>query len=309
MGNTQVKVRRPAIFREFASASATNVPNSATESFTAEVREEWIDGRRVISSTPYTFPVDPDFMDLNDMNHYSFRKMLNGKNYNAPLKNPKRILDVGAGNGTWIKEMALEFPKAKLFAIDLVEDMYNKAKAATNISWEVGNILEPTRFDTGYFDYVHMRMIIGAIPTPKMPSVCNELYRITKKGGWVTVMDPTNVIHSAGPHMKEWANLLCELCKRSGVNPYVALDYEQYLKNAGFSEVKVIKFNRGAGSWAGDLGAILVDTMMRLTLMMTVMLPDLLTPEAAIRLNQEAFGEECNMHHTECEWIMINARK
>ena len=45
--------------------------------------------------------------------------MLGGKTHLAPIKKPKRILDVGTGTGSWAIDIAEEFPDAEIIGNDL----------------------------------------------------------------------------------------------------------------------------------------------------------------------------------------------
>jgi ubiquinone/menaquinone biosynthesis C-methylase UbiE len=306
MGNVQIKVRRPAIFREFINPSSINLNN---DSLNSVLHEEWVDGRRVISSSPYTFPVDPDFMDTSDMQHYINRKTLSGKNYLGKLKNPKRILDAGTGSGMWAKDMGREFPKAKVYALDMVEDMFNKAKCPPNVVWEVANLFDGTRFDNNYFDYVHQRLLIGAIPDDKIQGIVNDYFRITKRGGTCCLVDPGNIIRNVGPKMQRWHDLLQAMCVRAGVNYRMAQCYEQFMREAGFVDIKVATFYLDIGGWAGDMGAVYADVLMRLTLMFPLMIPDLISHEEVITLNQEAFGEELNHTHPGMQFVYVTGKK
>ena len=40
-----------------------------------------------------------------DLQYELLRRVYSGKTYFAPLKSPKRILDIGTGTGTWPIEM------------------------------------------------------------------------------------------------------------------------------------------------------------------------------------------------------------
>lgn len=313
MGNAQVKVRRPDAFRQFlSSSSSTNLssPSSSTNSVNTsqEHKEEWIDGRRVVSSSTYTFPVDPDFMDLTDVSHYTFRVLL-GKNYLPPLKNPKKILDIGAGNGLWAKEMALEFPKAKIYALDMVEDMFNKRNSPDNVLWELGNILEGSHYDDNCMDFVHVRFLIGAIPSAKLSIMCDELFRVCRRGGYVAMADPSNVLIRPGPRFAEWHKFMQELCVRGGFHHHIALMYEQALMKAGFVDAKVVKVPVHIGEWAGDVGSLQAENMMRLGLILPVMLPELLTQDEAVKFNQDVFAQEVNHYRSGMEYVYVWAKK
>jgi len=250
-------------------------------------------------------------MDMNDLNHYCHKKIHNGKNVVWPYfpKNPKRILDVGTGSGLWAKDMAKEYPKCTVHGLDMMEDIINKIGAPDNVVWDIANILERTPYPDNYFDFIHFRYMIGGIPEAKMQAVCDEMFRITKRGGSITMIDPTNIFINEGPLHKKWHNTLLELCYRLGINCFIPAKYEECFLQAGYKETHVLKYTRAKGNWGGDLGAILADVAMRMTLMMPIMAPDLITPEEAVKLNQDCMAEEVNQYRTEAEYVYVSGKK
>jgi hypothetical protein len=117
------------------------------------------------------------------------------------------------------------------------------------------------------------------------------------------------VLHNAGPKFKEWFRLMEALCARAGVHPQLALQYEAIMHNAGFVEVKVKKFKRRLGSWAGEMGSVSVDAMKQLCLIFPIMMPDLITEDQAIDYNATVFDDEVNTYHSALEWVYVMGKK
>src|SRR5579871_791547 len=84
----------------------------------ASRRWAWLGGRRVLRTSPYVFPKDIAEGGRLDLQHHLL-KVAVGKNYRAPLRQPRSILDVGCGTGIWCREMALEFKQARVVGFDV----------------------------------------------------------------------------------------------------------------------------------------------------------------------------------------------
>src|SRR6266851_3835419 len=70
-------------------------------------------GRRHVTGIPYALPKDLQEISRLDFQHYIYRNVLRG-NFLVPLTDPTAILDVAAGTGIWGKEMAQQFPQARV---------------------------------------------------------------------------------------------------------------------------------------------------------------------------------------------------
>jgi ubiquinone/menaquinone biosynthesis C-methylase UbiE len=103
-----------------------------------------------------------------------------GTNFSAPVKDllsmkqykrksdsswvqdipPPRVLDIACGNGTWILEMATEFPESQFYGIDIAASYPHTVKPA-NAFFSQCDVLQTNGlpFPENYFDYIHMRQV------------------------------------------------------------------------------------------------------------------------------------------------------
>ena len=150
-----------------------------------------VGGREHALGIPYVLPRDLEEMNRLDFQHYVLRQAFKG-NFLAPIENPRAILDVGTGTGRWAREVATVFPNANVVGLDLnIPPVDEKAEAGgeelrpPNYAFAPGNILEGLPFADASFDFVHMRLLVLAMPHDRWPFVVNELIRVTRPGGWV----------------------------------------------------------------------------------------------------------------------------
>lgn len=64
-------------------------------------------------------PNDEREQDRLDLQHHSFKVMLSGKLYLAPIKSPSRVLDLATGTGIWAIEFAQENTGSTVIGTDL----------------------------------------------------------------------------------------------------------------------------------------------------------------------------------------------
>lgn len=59
----------------------------------------------LLTTSVYPFPNDEQELDRLDMQHHIWKQINDNKLHFAPLRDPKRILDIGTGSGIWPIEM------------------------------------------------------------------------------------------------------------------------------------------------------------------------------------------------------------
>ncbi|KAF8808331.1 S-adenosyl-L-methionine-dependent methyltransferase [Phlegmacium glaucopus] len=147
------------------------------------------DGRlfpSIASLTPYPFPVDTPEQDRQDLIHQMLKQAI-GANYVGPVLDvlapetgrQKMVLDLCAGKGKWVMEMAEEFPRVHFRGIDIVPiaTQYPLPK----VQFEVQDVNTNYRWREGTFDLVHARSVSMAVRD--YPSILQEVARVLCPGG------------------------------------------------------------------------------------------------------------------------------
>ncbi|KAI9312875.1 S-adenosyl-L-methionine-dependent methyltransferase, partial [Dichotomocladium elegans] len=171
-----------------------------------------INGRRYLTSPDARFfsPVDEDESDRLVIMHFLLKYAF-GCSFKAPIGDRLRgrdrcqILDIGCGPGTWVLEMASDFPNAEFFGVDLVR-MYPSAIKPSNAKFLQHDILNSLPFPDGSLDYVHMRMMLCNLTQAQTLHLLSEINRVLKPGGFVELMDVEYRVERAGPLNEELLN-------------------------------------------------------------------------------------------------------
>jgi ubiquinone/menaquinone biosynthesis C-methylase UbiE len=229
---------------------------------TAERRFQWLGGRRHMADAPYVLPSDDQEINRLDFQHYMLRYALRG-NYAAPLNRPLSILDVGCGTGRWAMEMASIFPDANVVGTDLVLPKAdgNASLGAglvarpENVTFVQGNVLEGLPFAEGSFDFVHMRLLLFAIPADRWPQVTRELVRVTRPGGWVESVE-TGAQQNGGPAMDQLVAWITQASVRRGVDPSLGPHVGELLAAAGLVDLQRRDVALPVGRYGGRLGTM-----------------------------------------------------
>ncbi|KAF8798072.1 S-adenosyl-L-methionine-dependent methyltransferase [Phlegmacium glaucopus] len=138
-------------------------------------------------NTSYLLPVDQDEVKRSDIHHRLLQFVFSGRNYIGPVKKAlqfgqhRRVLDLGTGSGSWAIDIADEFPRAEVIAIDL---------APIQPQFELCDLDQwPLPYPDAYFDFIHARSI--HIGIHNYPRFLHELARLLRPGGLVLLVEPT----------------------------------------------------------------------------------------------------------------------
>ncbi|TFY73381.1 hypothetical protein EWM64_g10632 [Hericium alpestre] len=110
---------------------------------------------------------------------------MGGKISFAPLANPQRILDVGAGSGAWAILAAKQFPQAEVVAVDMAP--FPDRPVPPNLKSQQLNLIDPLPFDRESFDVVHIRFVLEHLSTAR--DVLTRINDLVKPGGWLLLED------------------------------------------------------------------------------------------------------------------------
>lgn len=159
-------------------------------------RWAWLSGRRILTDTPYVLPKDPAEGDRLDLQHHLLQVVIR-RNYHAPVRSPRSILDVATGTGIWGRELAQQFPRAQVIGIDIdrtpleraLERLGPNGRFPENFRFQEADVLKGLPFENERFDFVHSRLMIGFVPWNQWPSVVADMARVTRRGGYVEIVE------------------------------------------------------------------------------------------------------------------------
>jgi ubiquinone/menaquinone biosynthesis C-methylase UbiE len=248
------RVSKPSIPADGASSQAV--------ALTRTVR-----GRTHVRGIPYALPRDFEEMSRLDFQHFVLRQAFKG-NFLAPVENPRAILDVGTGTGRWAREVATVFPSANVIGLDLnAPPVDEKARAGEeealprNYAFVSGNILEGLPFADASFDFVHMRLLILALPHDRWPFVVSELIRVTRPGGWVESVEvPAD--EQGGPAVDQIMAWVAAMLQRRGIDITDAVRVGGLLQAQGLVNVVSRRVEVPIGAHGGRIGKLMASDIL-----------------------------------------------
>lgn len=220
-----------------------------------------IGGRPHVVGVPYMLPADLQEINRLDFQHYLLRNAFRG-NYAAPLEYPGSILDVGTGTGRWAWEMATQFPQAHVVGLDIVPPPADvdartagPASRPPNYQFVQGNVLDGLPFLDGSFDFVHMRLMVLALPASRWPSVIGELARVTRAGGWVESVEYGGE-RNGGPAITQLMRWGTQAAALRGIDTAYSTQVGTLLRAAGLHQVHTQEVDLPLGAYGGRVGVM-----------------------------------------------------
>ena len=213
---------------------------SASKRYAAATRI--VQGRRFAAGVPYVLPKDMQEVNRLDFQHYMLRQVRRG-NFDAPVRQPHDVRDVGTGTGRWALEAALLWPDCNVIGLDVVPPPIDAGASEQNIRppnyvFVPGNILEGLPFNDASFDYVHQRMLVGALPRDRWPDGVRELLRVTRPGGWVELVEGGSA-RGGGPALDTLNAWRISAAANRGIDISMGAQIGSLLQTAGAADVVV----------------------------------------------------------------------
>ena len=193
-------------------------------------------------------------MERLDLELHAHTLLLGGEHHLAPLKDPKKILDVGTGTGLWAIEMADRFPNATVIGVDL--SPIQPEWVPDNLQFEIDDIESTWLWKPSTFDYIHSRLMISSISD--WNQLCKNAFDHLKPGGWLELqeLDPRVLsddgTHEQAPNHSSFINHIIEACKQLGRPISKYSEHKAFLEEAGFVDIEEHFFKVPINTWPRD---------------------------------------------------------
>ncbi|KAJ8654499.1 hypothetical protein O0I10_009805 [Lichtheimia ornata] len=117
------------------------------------------------------------------------------------------VLEIGCGQGSWIIDMATQFPKADFHGVDTSLPAMPTDAKRNNAYFKVHKCRqEPLSFADDTFDYIHMRMLLCRFTHPEWVRLLREIMRVLKPGGYLEIVDLDYTVKRAGSRGNDLIN-------------------------------------------------------------------------------------------------------
>ncbi|CAI2167122.1 16122_t:CDS:2, partial [Funneliformis geosporum] len=253
----------PSISSDNTITTLATLASSSSETFRFE------NGRRYVGDNTfrYLLPNDDEEIDRLQLQHYLLRYVWQN-NFSSPvneiLLSGADVLDVGCGPGTWILEMATEYPQSRFIGIDIAPIFPSEIKPF-NATFQKLDVTYRLPYDDDTFDFIHIRLMFVALrENDWKETVFPELFRILKPGGYIESHEFDFNIVNSGPNMTCLVNGFAQYFKGENVNIFVCPLIPGFLQEANFININVINQSAKYGSWDGRFGKFAIDDFLML---------------------------------------------
>jgi len=224
--NSSVASSRTSVDVSMRSASPVPSVFSVTSSMRAQAyRQEYGRGLNNYSDV-YRLPADDEELERLNKQHEMFCKVMGRYPPDMPQImaddgfQVKAILDLGCGSGSWIMDMAREFPDCSAVAVDLVP--MQSLSMPQNCRSEVDDINLGLEHFYGDFNVVHCQLISSGIRD--YHGLINHISHVLRPGGLMdltefpfcfTGLDKKPIIPPAGSFHPPWTPLFMSYIRRA----------------------------------------------------------------------------------------------
>ncbi|KAF2094054.1 S-adenosyl-L-methionine-dependent methyltransferase [Rhizodiscina lignyota] len=210
-----------------------------------------------IQNRIYFVPVDDEEEERLQIQHRVFSALWEGRLFFPPLSYPRRILDLGYGQGEWAVAMAEQYENSQVTAVDIWHaDLPDQPDNLDCEHWNLNDPLTPT-YKRDHYDFIHSRCVSPGIKKDRWRSYVRDIYRLLRRGGWAQLVEYYFIVQSDNGRINDdnpisqWGT-----CYRRSMegdrDPRAGRHIRQLMRDSGFSDVQEQIFHVPIGSWHND---------------------------------------------------------
>ncbi|CAG8519265.1 15997_t:CDS:2 [Acaulospora colombiana] len=170
-----------------------------------------------------------------------------------------RVLDVGCGSGTWLLQLARDYPMNHYTGIDM-SPVFPTNTDLQNVEFVQADVLQGIPFDADSFDFVHIRFLNTAFTEQQWEEkVIPEVTRVTKPKRWLELCEFDIDGQSFGPASRRMVTTLTSYLASKGINGLISEEISEFLESMETLETVYTEERfSGLGKWAGHLGDLAI---------------------------------------------------
>jgi ubiquinone/menaquinone biosynthesis C-methylase UbiE len=150
-----------------------------------------------------------------------------------------RVLDVGCGTGRLLLQLAVAFPTARLFGLDLSSPYLARARRVARRARSLSLVAENAEempFADATFDATISTFLFHELPRPARTRVASEMFRVTASGGTIAILDSAQ--HRDGGELAPFLRRFPSTYHEPYFKGYLEHPLEGLLAEAGFVDVQ-----------------------------------------------------------------------
>ncbi|CAG8541244.1 10095_t:CDS:2 [Ambispora gerdemannii] len=173
------------------------------------------------------------------------------------------VLDIGCGPGTWILEMASEYPDAEFIGIDISPVYPSEVKPPKATFYEYNVLKRLPTIPDNTADYVHMRSMNAAFTEIEWTEVVlPELIRVLKPGGWIELCELDMQFCNPGPSGKRLSDAAIAFFATIDINGLIAAKLSSFLSETHqLRKIKQEERSSPCGKWGGTVGQLVSQSL------------------------------------------------
>ncbi|RHZ76882.1 hypothetical protein Glove_187g116 [Diversispora epigaea] len=233
--------------------------------------------------------------DQDILFHYSYKFALGG-NYVSPINknNLKTCLDINYGSGSWMMEMATEFPETMFYGIDH-DPRTPDLVYPPNCIFQRGDFLKELPYPNNSFDYLHIQNTLFWIEDEKLKSLLSDALRVTRGGRYIEFLEQGLQTKNAGPLLTKYIEVWKQIREARAIGSLVSQIEDLFREKA---EIQIKNFYVPIGKWAGFSGEFFLSALKLFILETASLTSEILNlrTEDDYKNFVEKIGEECELH-------------
>ncbi|KAG2175831.1 hypothetical protein INT44_000309 [Umbelopsis vinacea] len=220
-----------------------------------------------ISST-YFLPMDDEENDRLHEEHFLIKAGLGGNLLDEGLLSSKlqdgaTVLDIGCGPGTWLLDLATEYPSSTFHGMDIAPTFPTMIKPP-NVTFKIGDALDNLPYRSDTFDLVQIRLMVAAFRFDEWDTVYKNVMRVLKPGGYIQVMEPD--IRLFAEHndvaIQDYSVKVTRFLQKRGQDPDLIHKLGPLLKRNGYTII-MENINESPLGWGSRLYEIIGNDYIR----------------------------------------------